>query len=745
MPNCAFRRRLRIASHATLIALIAITTFAPAANLSVHAQGNSAIDTYAITNARIVTVSGPVIERGTVVVRNGLISAVGASIKVPADARIIDGTGLSIYPGLIDAYTSLGIGAPPIPAQGTTRPGAVVGIPIRVASTDPATINAPNSTQPPGLQPEISAADILRPGGDQIEAARNAGITSALTVPREGIFIGQSAFINLSGDTPQQLIVRAPVAMHVGFTPLRTGGYPQSLLGVFSALRQILLDTNRYREANAVYERNPRGLRRPEQDKSLAALIPILKGDMPIVIYANTEREIIRALDLTREFNLRVMIAGGAESWKVADRLRAQNVPVLLSLNFPKRTSAQVPEADPDSLRVLRERVDAPKTAVRLASAGVRFAFQSGQMTNISDFLPNILKAIDNGLARDEALRALTIRPAEFFGVADRLGSIETGKIANLIVTRGDLFNKDTRITQVFIDGSPIELRPATPAGTGANTGIANGTWALNVDLGAGSAAVTLLLQQEGDNLSGSIQGALGSSPISGASVGASGDIRFTAPVTVSGQTTEAAFVGTITGNEMRGTVQIVGRGPGSFSGTRPNSGSSTSSAPRPTTSPATSPTPTSQTTPTPTPTPSREGEAPAQPQQTPPLNNARASTSPAAASAPDISGTWTLNIAIGAREVPGTLTIKQEGTNLSGTIQSSFGTSELSNGSAGADNFRFTTRADFEGRTVEISVTGTVSGNEMRGTVSSVELGSTSFTGTRPPPQLSLEVKRNV
>ncbi len=737
MSNCAFpQRQRRIMIFAMLFASVAVVAamlLSPAANLSVHAQGNSAIDTYAITNARIVTVSGPVIERGTVVVRDGLISAVGASIKVPADARIIDGTGLIVYPGLIDAYTSLGISAPPAPAQGMARPGAVVGIPIRVASTDPAAINAPNSTQPPGLQPEISAADILRPGGDQIEAARSAGITSALTIPREGIFIGQSAFINLSGDTPQQLIVRAPVAMHVGFTALRTGGYPQSLLGVFSALRQILLDTNRYREANAVYERNPRGLRRPEQDKSLAALIPVLKGDMPVVMYANTEREIIRALDLAREFNLRLMIAGGSESWKVANRLRAQNVPVLLSLNFPKRISAQVPEADPDPLRVLRERVDAPKTAVRLASAGVRFAFQSGQMTNISEFLPNALKAIDNGLARDEALRALTIRPAEFFGVADRLGSIEAGKIANLIVTRGDIFNKDTRITQVFIDGRPIELRPATPAGTGANTGIANGTWALNVDLGAGSAAVTLLLQQEGDNLSGSIQGALGSSPISGASVGANGDIRFTVPVTVSGQTTEAAFVGTITGNEMRGTVQIVGRGAGSFSGTRPNSGS-TGGSPRPTTSPATSPTPSSPT-PSPTP-PSREGEAPAQQQQTPPPNNARASASPASVSAPDLSGTWTLNIAIGAREVPGTLTIRQEGTNLSGTIQSSFGTSELSNGSAGADGFRFTTRANFEGRIVEISVTGTVSGNEMRGTVSSVELGSTSFTGTRPPPQ---------
>lgn len=772
MPNFTpqQRRRCRRATtNAALVALIvffvAATLLLPTATLSVYAQGNSAIDTYAITGARIVTVSGITIERGTIVIRNGLIEAVGASVKVPADARIIDGTGLIVYPGLIDAYTSLGIPASAA-AQNPARPGAATAsIPIRVVSTDPAATNAPNSTQPPGLQPEISAADVLRSGGDQIESARNTGLTSALTIPREGIFIGQSAFINLAGDTPQQMIVRAPVAMHVGFTPLRTGGYPQSLLGVFSALRQILLDTNRYREANAVYERNPRGLRRPEQDKSLAALLPVIAGDMPIVMYANTEREIIRALDLAREFKLRVMIAGGSESWKVADRLRAQNVPVLLSLNLPKRTSAPVPEADPDPLRVLRERADAPKTAGRLAAAGVRFAFQSGQMTNIADFLPNALKAIENGLPRDEALRAMTIRPAELFGVADRLGSIETGKIANLVVTRGDLFDKATRITQVFIDGRPVELRPAAPSGAGGGTGLASGTWALTVDLGAGSAAVTLLLQQEGDNLRGSIQGALGSSAISSASVSTGGNIQFTVPVTVGGQTTEAAFVGTITGNEMRGTVQIVGRGPGTFNGTRPNSGGSgNNNRPGGAATPSTSPTPSQTTTPpstSPSPTtttpPSRAGETSLQQQQQQPApavetnSNAApvvaAAPSTATSSVPNLSGTWTLNIAIGEREVPGTLTIRQEGANLSGTIQSPFGTSELSNGSAGTDGFRFTTRANVEGRTVEISVTGTVSGNEMRGTVSSTELGSTSFTGTRPPPQQAIVFrgKKNV
>jgi imidazolonepropionase-like amidohydrolase len=661
-----------------------------------HAQRN-AIDTYAITNARIVTLSGPIIERGTIVIRNGLINAVGASVQAPPDARVIDAGGLTVYPGLIDSYTSLGMPQPsPSPLAGRGAGGGPNRA-AQAAQTAPA-FSAPNSSQPPGLQPEVLAESLIQPGEAGIEAERNAGITSALTIPREGIFVGQSAYINLAGETAQQMILRSPVAMHVGFTPLRTGGYPGSLMGVFAALRQMLLDAQRYQTAQAIYERSPRGLRRPEQDRSLAALIPVITREMPVVMYANTEREIRRALDLAQEFNLRVIIAGGAESWKVADRLRQQNVPVLLSLNFPRRTTAQATEADPDPLRVLRERVDAPKTAGRLAAARVNFAFQSGAMTSMTDFLSNVSKAIDNGLARDEALRALTIRPAEILGVANRLGTIETGKIANLTITRGDIFDRNSRITHVFIDGQPVDLKPVAATG-GAGTGAAAGTWTLSVNLGEGNLSATLVLQQEGDRLRGSLQGELGTAQIASASASQSGELRFTAPVNVGGQTTEANFTGTINGNEMRGAVQIVGRASGTFTGTRPVG---------PTAAPP-SRTPNSSST----------------------VTGATTTSTPVAGA--DLSGNWTLAIMFGPNTVTGVLKLSQQGTTLTGTLQSPFGTTELSNGSTGPDGFRFTTIANVEGRTVEITVTGTTNGGEMRGLVSS-EIGSTSFTGTRQP-----------
>src|SRR5205085_1242842 len=420
-----------------------------------QAQRGTGIDTYAITNARIVTVAGPEIPRGTVVVRDGLIAAVGANTNAPADARIIDGTGLTVYPGLIDANTTLGMPQP----SPQRAPGGGGGAFFLAQTQATPAYSAPNSTQPPGLQPEIVASDLLRPGGDQIDAAHNAGVTAALTVPREGIFVGQSAFVNLAGDTPQQMIVRSPVALHVQFTPLRTGGFPNSLMGVFAAIRQMFLDAERLREWNAIYARNPRGVRRPDQDKSLQALWPALAREMPVVMYADEQREIERALDLAQEFKLRAIIAGG--------------------------------------------------------------------MANMSDFLANAAKTVDNGLARDEAIRAMTIRAAEIFDVDKQLGTIEPGKIANLTVTRGDLFDRTRRISYVFIDGRPVDLRPV-PAVPGGGAGAASGTWSLRVTFeGQPERAVSLTLQQQGEQLRGSIQGDYGSGQISNASV-TGNDIKFT-------------------------------------------------------------------------------------------------------------------------------------------------------------------------------------------------------------------------
>ena len=548
--------------------LAAALAAAPAARAQLGtAHPRSAPAVYAITNAKIVTGAGPTIERGTVVVRDGLIAAVGAGVQAPADARVIDGAGLTVYPGLIDANSSLGIGATPAPsatvAAGRGGRGGRGGAPVQQG----APLAAPNSLHPVGLQPELAAADLVQPEDEAFAGPQSAGITTALTAAPTGIFRGFSALIDLNGSNAQAMIVKAPIAEHIGFAAQRGGGYPGSLLGVFAALRQELLDAQHYAAVQAAYAKNPRGMHRPETDPSLEALQPVLSRQIPVIMEASSQREIERALDLAKEFNLRPIIAGGEEADLVAARLKAENVPVLISLNFPRRPQAS-PDADPEPLRVLRARVDAPKLAAKLQAAGVKFAFEDGRLTNWSDFLANAGRSVDAGLTADQAVHALTAAPAEIFGVSDRLGTIEAGKVANLAVVRGDLFGG--RVTQIFVDGTPVEAQAPQTSGA-AN--IAAGTWTVTVTLDEGEKPVTLALQQAGDQLRGNIQGALGSSQISNGSVDAAGAVQFTASVTMVAGTEEAKFSGSIAGNTIRGTVAIVGHPQGTFVGSRPGRG----------------------------------------------------------------------------------------------------------------------------------------------------------------------------
>ena len=424
--------------------------------------------TWAITNATLVPVSAPVIARGTIVIRDGLIVALGAGVEVPADARVVDGTGLTVYPGLFDSFGTIGLTAAS-PAGGGVRAGGVAAAALAAlasAATSTRDGNGSTANQPRGVEPHVSAADQVKLDENALDGPRSAGIATALTVPGGGIFQGQSALINLAGASAAAMVIRPNVAQHIAFSAGRGfgggGGYPGSLMGVFAVLRQELIDAQRYKELKAAYAKNPRNMQRVEFDPSLESLLPALGGQQPVVMAANSQREIERALDLGKEFGLKVMIAGGSEAYLVASRLKAEGVPVLLSLNFPRRVAAPADDTDPEPLRVLRERVEAPKSAARLAAAGVKFAFQSGGLTTWNDFDANLRRVVEGGLPADQAIRAMTVTPAELFGVSDRLGTLEVGKIANLTITRGNLTDKAARIDQLFVDGRPIALHPDT-------------------------------------------------------------------------------------------------------------------------------------------------------------------------------------------------------------------------------------------------------------------------------------------
>lgn len=535
----------------------------------------------AIIGARLVPVSGPVIERGTLVIRDGRITALGANVAAPADARIIDGSGLSVYPGLIDAAGSLGV---PRPATGGGGgPGGFGGGGVQPVAAQQ---GSSNSAYPVGQRPEVAVVDLLKADAAQWSGPHAAGITVAHTAQNSGMFRGQSAVIALGGGGVPALVIKNPVAQVIAFQGIR-GSFPGSLMGVFAAMRQMFLDAQRYGAAMAAAARDPRGTSRPTWDPSLEALQGALAGETPVVFEADTEREILRALDFAREFGLQPIIAGGDEAWKVAARLKAEDVPVLLSLNFPKRTAAPAADADPEPIRVLQGRVDAPKGPGRLAAAGVRFALSSGGGTSWSDHLPNLRRAVAEGLSPEAAIRAHTLAAAEILGVADRLGSLEVGKAAHLALVRGEIFDSTSRVTHVVVDGVVTEVPAPAPASANGRPGGGGGrgpgapgapgatelggTWMVTVGIEGTDHTVTLALRQEGSRLIGTLQGGLGVAEISHGELTADGEFRFTAPVTLRDGTEEAVFVGTRTGNAIRGGVSIVGHALGRFSGTRPD------------------------------------------------------------------------------------------------------------------------------------------------------------------------------
>ncbi len=412
-------------------------------------------DVYAIQGARIVTVSGQTIANGTIVVSNGLIMAVGSDVEVPAGAWIIDGSGKTVYPGLIDAMTDLGHPDPRTPQR-----AAFAGSGGQGQGSDANYSWGPEDR--PGTHSWLNAAEELDGADARFEKWRNAGFTTVVSTRDAGLVTDQAAVLDLgSFSHPREMVVATPVAMHLKLVDRSYSGYPNSLLGSFAYLKQLYLDAQHYRAAWADYRASPAGKRRPEYDPALEPIAKELDMGYPVLFPAADRKEIERAIVTSKVMEVKPVVYGAQGAYAAADLLAAASVPAIVSLDWPKVAANGDPDAEPD-LETLRLWDRAPTTPGVLAKAGVRFAFTSGGMSNPSDAMRNTRKAVTFGLTRDAAIRALTLDAARILGVDDRLGSIEAGKIANLIVTSGDLFADSTTVETVFVDGDLFEV-PATP------------------------------------------------------------------------------------------------------------------------------------------------------------------------------------------------------------------------------------------------------------------------------------------
>ncbi|MDQ3280867.1 MAG: amidohydrolase family protein [Acidobacteriota bacterium] len=502
---------------------------------------------YAITGGTVHPASGPAIANGTVVIRGGLIEAVGANATLPADATIIDATGAHVYPGLFDAQTSLGFTTPKRDAK-TSEPG-----------------------------PDALAARNVTLSDDDGDARRATGVTTILTAPTFGIFNGQSVILNLGTGPVESRVIKSPAALQIGFNTRPTWTFPDSLMGVIAYLRQTLLDAQQYASAREIYQRAPAGLQRPAESASLAALGPVLRRDLPVVFIADSELMMRRAQTLAREFNLRIILSGARHAYSFANELR--DVPVLVSVKWPVAPSDKEDRED-QPLRVIRERQLAPTSPAALAKSGATFALVSGD-AKTGDFVPGVRKAVENGLSADDALRAVTITPARIFGVDRQLGSLERGKIANVVISDKPLFdNKDARVTRVFVDGREIRLpapdkkdekKSDAASGTTATAAASaiDGTWNLTVRAPQGTIAIQVTLRAEAGRVTGTFSGDRGSGELRpGTFDGTAFDFAFSANAQNDAEASDWVFRGTLNGDTMNGTVATT-IGNFEFSGSR--------------------------------------------------------------------------------------------------------------------------------------------------------------------------------
>jgi imidazolonepropionase-like amidohydrolase len=387
----------------------------------------------AIRNATIVPVSGPAIANGTIVFANGVITAVGVNASVPSGATVIDGTGLFVYPGMIDSGTNIGL----------------VEIDSVSGTVDTAELG--------DFNPNAQAAVAINPHSEIIPVTRVNGVTHVLSVPEGGVISGQSALVQLAGWTPAEMVVKAPAAMHIRFPRLRSSSFAQpadeeaekeqrkAYTKSVDQLRDLFRDAQAYAKAAAARTQD-RNVRRFDRDLMLEALVPVVEGRVPVVMHANLARDIKAALEFADELKLKVILSGAHDVARVVDEVKRRNIPVILGpiLALPQR------EDDPYDLLFTN--------AKTLYDAGIPFAIQTADAHNARNLPYNAASCAAFGLPKDVALKSVTLYPAQIWGVADRLGSLDVGKNASLILTDGDPLELRTNVKRVFINGEEIPM-----------------------------------------------------------------------------------------------------------------------------------------------------------------------------------------------------------------------------------------------------------------------------------------------
>ena len=414
---------------------------------------------HALTHATAVTKPGVKIEDATVVIHNGRIVSVTKQGEAPDTARVWDMSGMTLYAGFIDPYVT---DAKPL---STTMTQSITGREATAAGK-PGFFGTTGNERDPGqtgpgsglstMKPDFHVADEFSPKRDTYDEYRKQGFTAVALTPSSGIVRGQSALISLGQGSPNELIIKPNLFQHIVFDPqaAKQEEFPRSLMGVIAAIRQTLSDAQHYKATWDYYQQNATSFERPAYNQALAALQPAIQGSQPTVMEPGSVLMIDKAVRLGAEFGIKPILVASGQEWRRPDLIKATGAQFIVPLILPK--APKMP-SDSDwenvSLGQLRAWDWAPEVPAMLQKNGQPISLTLHGLKDKNHFRANLAKAIERGLAKRDALAALTTAPAKLTGVSDQLGTIETGKLANLVMVEGDYFDPKAKIRGVWIEG----------------------------------------------------------------------------------------------------------------------------------------------------------------------------------------------------------------------------------------------------------------------------------------------------
>lgn len=571
----------RLFSTALLKKCLAVFAFCWPAALVAQDELAPVTRTYAITNVNIVQAPGRKIDMATVVMKDGLIVSVGKNVSIPPDAIVIKADSMYVYAGFIDGLSRVGLTKPKEEERGGSRP------------------KDPGNPKPEeaGITPQNDVRPSLNPAEKSIEELRNLGFTAAHVVPYGGMMPGNGSIILLGGKSADDMVLVNKVSFYSELSPAR-GVYPGTVMGVMAKYRELYRQAALTRAYENTYASNRAGIQRPSTDRVLEALFPVVDKRQPVLFKAERVIDAQRVLTLQSDLGFSLMLAELKEGWDITNKIKAANAKVFLSLDLPedkdKKEDAKKDDKKKDDSKKDEPKKDDPKKdeelktatkeekaalekrkaefmakyvgqAATFQKAGMKFGF-STLSAKSSSIQGNLRRMIEAGLSEDAALAALTTTPAELLGLSDRVGSIDNGKIANLVITDKPYFNEKAKVRYVFVDGNMYkqEIKENKEAKKGDATAKvdAAGDWTMTTETPQGAQEGKLSITKEGSGYSGTISGGQFVQPVKLENIKLDGSaLSFTFSFDAGGTMVQVEVAVTIEGDTFKGTASVADYG----------------------------------------------------------------------------------------------------------------------------------------------------------------------------------------